>query len=455
MTSRILLTDIIVRNLAPPAKGVIQVQDIRTPGFGVRVTAGGAKSFFYRSWSNGAARRFSLGRYPAVKLAHARKLAEEANHYARAKRLAPIIALTATPSVPPSTPNPPPTEPSQTSLLFPEALSQYLDLHCKLHNRPSTIAEKTRILRANFEQPWRKTPIAEITKADVLKIIDGIVRRGSPRAATYALDALKALFNWCVDRDYIQGSPCARLKDPSPSNSRDRVLKPKEIRALWSSSLKEGFPFGTITQLALLTAQRLGEVSGMTWDELDFEKNLWNLPGRRTKNGRPHVVPLSPFAVSILKEIKRIETVSAPEARASAMIVPSRFHANLTAIRSPFVFPARNNPLKPVSNCSKGKSRIADRTDIVDWRLHDLRRTATTMMGQLGVTREIQKLILNHVRGSVTDIYDRYEYIKERREALERWASCLESIIASDIAPATLLASGYQPLSLDSDRVEN
>ena len=135
--------------------------------------------------------------------------------------------------------------------------------------------------------------VHEITRRDVLDVLDRVVDGGAPIAANRALAAVRKLFNWCVARDIIAASPCAGVKPPTAERSRDRVLSDDELRLVWRAADKIAWPFGLLVKLLALTGQRRDEVAKMRWDELDLEAGLWTLPRERVKTDQPHEVPLS------------------------------------------------------------------------------------------------------------------------------------------------------------------
>jgi Phage integrase family len=150
------------------------------------------------------------------------------------------------------------------------------------------------------------------------------------------------------------------------------VLPEDEIRALWGAWERMGYPFGTIQQLLLLTAQRRGEVSSLRWDQLDMERGVWRLASADTKTGREHVLPLSPPVLDILRQVPRFA--------GSALLFPANRHGSD----------------RPVSGFSKAK-RTTDRlSGIEGWTWHDLRRTAATGMARLNVSPHVCERILNH-----------------------------------------------------------
>ena len=145
-----------------------------------------------------------------------------------------------------------------------------------------------------------------ISRRDVIELIDGIIARGAEIQANRTLARLRAMFNWAMEKDCIGGSPVARMKMPTKERPRDRVLNEDELRWLWSAAGEIDWPFGPLTKLLLLTAQRRDEVARMEWPELDLAKRMWVIPRHKVKNARAHEVHLSEAAVAVIQSIPRV-----------------------------------------------------------------------------------------------------------------------------------------------------
>jgi len=232
--------------------------------------------------------------------------------------------------------------------------------------------------------------------------LDGIAVR-APVQANRVFAMLRKLFNWCVDRDILQASPCVRVKPPGRETDRDRVLSDDELKRVWRAAYLLGWPFGPAVKLLILTAQRRNEVAMMRWDEVDLDGALWTIPSEKSKNGRVHQVPLSPTALDIIKALPRMGEV---------------------------VFTTSGT--KPISGFSKAKVRLDKLSGVTEWRLHDLRRTATTGMAKMGIGPHVVARILNHGAGTirgVAAVYNRHAYLDERRTALEAWARRVDALV--------------------------
>jgi integrase len=211
------------------------------------------------------------------------------------------------------------------------------------------------------------------------------------------------MFNFAIERDWLEFNPCALIKHPAPERQRDRVLNETEIRAFWKALDDEQPIMAALFRLRLLTAQRGGEVHGATWDEMDLVGGWWTIPAERSKNKLAHRVPLSPQAVQILTELQKAG--------------------------GDWVFPSTHQKGRHINHAQKAIERIVERSG-VQFRGHDLRRTAASLMVGAGVQRLVVSKILNHVETGVTAVYDRHSYDFEKRAALDFWGKRLDQIVA-------------------------
>lgn len=384
------LSDLAIRKITPDPKRRTEIWDARLPGFGLRVFPSGVKSFVLVYRHLGRPRRMTLGRYPVTGLAEARAKALDA--------LKLIDAGTDPQADAESTGHP-------ERYTFEQAVRSFVKLHCERHNRPVTARDTERILNNYFVSRWARRDIRELTKTDILKVLDDIVEEGLPSAANHALAAIRKFFNWCVERGMLDASPCLGIKKPAANNTRDRVLDIGEMTAVWKAAELVGYPFGPIVKLLILTGQRRNEVANMQWSQLDFAAKTWTLPAELTKNGRQHVLPLTPQTVTLLRALPHFT--------------------------SDYVFPARGeNPA--FAHFSRGKVKLDALSGVKDWTLHDLRRSAATHLAKLSVAPHVIERILNHVSGTfggVAGVYNRFQYLDEMRKALAMWESHLANAL--------------------------
>jgi integrase len=193
------------------------------------------------------------------------------------------------------------------------------------------------------------------------------------------------------------------------------VLTDAELLWFWQACQDIGYPFGPLAMLLLLTGQRRNEVAGMAWAELDIEKREWRIPGQRTKNGEPHIVPLSEAALTIIEGLPNIKNDKGYLFTTTCETSVSGFSRAKAAIDS-------------VMRVKAGDAAI-DR-----WTFHDLRRTAASGMARLGTVLPVIEKVLNHSSGSfagIVGIYQRHSFADEKRNALEAWAKFVVSLAES------------------------
>jgi integrase len=260
-----------------------------------------------------------------------------------------------------------------------------------------------RILQRNLVDRIGSRSVHSISKRDVIDLVNAVVDRGSPVAANKSLKVVKSFFNWCVGRAIVERSPCEGVRVPTVERARDRVLTDTELAKILQAARQLGGPYGAIVEVLALTGQRRDEVTRMIWDEVDLERRIWTLPAVRTKNDKPHMVQLPNQAVAVIGAQSR----------------SGRFVFSKTGVT-------------PIGDFSSQKRRLDDLCAVSHWRLHDLRRTMVSGMARLGVAPHVADKILNHVGGTISGVaavYQRHEFLNERRDALERWAAHVEGLL--------------------------
>ena len=425
------LTNLFVERVKPPTRGRVEYFDASFPGLALRITQSGGKSWcaFYRF--HGRLRRFTIGKYPAIKPDQARSEARAALDKVRQGI------------------DPAEEKRSRRDQRTPETdtfgavARDYLERHHKRNNRESTFLLVKRDFENNALPRWDKRPIASIGCRDVIDLIDAIAARGAEIQANRTLSRLQALFTWAVAKDRLPVSPAAGMNPPTHEQTRDRVLSDDELRWLWQACDEIGWPFGALTKLLLLTAQRREEVAGLEWLELDLAKGVWVIPKHKAKNGRAHEVQLSQAAIELLQSLPRVGDRWAftftGETRVSGFSGTKRRldAAMLKARRASLGLPIENDGYrKPIGAAGKPLP-----VEIPHWTLHDLRRTAATGMARLNFPPHVVDKILNHASGTirgVAAIYNRFEYLEERRAALEAWGRYVTGLVTP--APANVVA---------------
>ncbi len=227
-------------------------------------------------------------------------------------------------------------------------------------------------MRVEIIPKFGKKGLGEITRADVRRLLDDIAAR-APITANRTLAVFRKLCNWAVSKDMITASPCAGIEAPTSERSRERVLLDDEVRLAWKAFDSIGWPFGLICKLLLLTGARREEVASMRWGEIDLVAKCWTLPASRTKNKRPHEIPLSDAAIEIIKRLPRIEGFVFSTTGASAV---SGFSRAKTAIDRTILETPREEA--EASGDDPGNVEAPEH-----WQVHDLRRTVATNLQRL------------------------------------------------------------------------
>jgi integrase len=376
--------------------------DKGTPGFGLRVTPSGAKTWacFYRH--NGAPRKYTISPYTKLSLKEARQeavkvLRDAALHLdpanvKKAARAAGAAAAGAT--------------------TFGDIAQRYLEGYAK--DRKRTWREDERMIDGDLAV-WKDRPAREIGRTDVAKVVDAIVARGSKISANRTLALLSKIFNLALGRGDVEVNPTYKFPRPGQERKSERALTDAEVKTLWNSLADQPLRKAAFFKLALLTGQRSREVLGMAKDEIDFEEALWTIPGTRTKNKKPHEVPLCDQAMALIESLKRDDC--------------------------PFFFPARRVAPKPQRTYAHWVEEVRIATgmtapigDPAHFTEHALRHTLITGLAALNNGKKVEPFIIgrvvNHSEVGITARYDHHDYRDEKREALARWDARLAQIVA-------------------------
>lgn len=413
------------------------ISDPVVPGLVLRIGSTGCKSWLLRFQWEGKPTRISLGTFPSLGLAEARQLAtrnrewldkgvdprratdragrrsrpgiisspasepacadaEPADPRAFAKRLA------ETPRD--SIPRPLPSD--RSSVLF--IAYEYIEVWFKAQGK--NCKEACRMLRADVLPKWHWRDARTITSREVIELLDVVVGRGSPAMANNLAQTLGHMFRFAIHRSTLTSSPVQLLYKPGGKPRRGkRVLSEDELRS-FVRNLPEICRKGKrahVLMILLLTMQRRSELALAEWAEFDFRKKQWKIPAAHTKSRREHVVPLTDWAIAELKVLQ--------------------VHAG----SSKFVLPGKNGK-KPADPklITRGVRRLLPRFrlhNIAAFRPHDLRRTGRTTLARLGVTPFIGERVINHSKDVLQETYDLWEYLDEKRDALQRLETFLRS----------------------------
>lgn len=373
------LTDLQIKKLKAPERGQKTFFDEGLPGFGVRVSQGGTKSFVVMLGKDRRLR--TIGRYPDMALAEARL---------EAKRVQVDIEIDLAPEAP-----------VMPKIEFADACARFL-ADSESRNKPGTVAEYRRLLTRHFSF---EKDIGALTRAEIMAALQRL--RATPSEQKHAFVAIRTLLNWCLRQGLLEASPLPRLS--FAAEARSRVLSDAELRAVWLRGGEVGAPYGALVQLLILTGQRRGEIAGLRRSWIEGDEIAY--PVGFTKNKRAHRVPLG--------------------ARTQAIIAALPKGGDL-------VFPARGAPNTPMNGWSKCKRAFDAGLEFADYTLHDLRRTFSSNLARLGVPIHVTERLLNHASGSVSGVaavYNRYSYAAEMRAAIEAYEAHLLGVILGEGPP--------------------
>ena len=246
-----------------------------------------------------------------------------------------------------------------------------------------------------------KRPIGRIRRSQIVNLIDVIAEEHAVMAdLTFAI--VRRVFTWHAGRDdhFVSPIVSGMRRSKALGRARARILTDDELRALWKAAQASTGVIGPLLRFLLLTAARHEEAAAMTWAELDG--STWIFPAARSKNKREHVVPLSPAAMSVIDNLPRFAD-------------------------SRYVFTAGGS--RPFRAHSDTKTRFDAACGVSGWVIHDLRRTARSLMSRAGVSADVAERCLGHVISGVRGTYDRHAYFDEKRRAFETLASLIARIV--------------------------
>ena len=383
MTSEVNFTDVWLRKLRTPEKRE-DFRDKGTRGLQLRLSPSGIKTFSFVFRLGSKMGRSTLGRYPDMDLKSARSKADEFRKFVT-QGIDPRIEKR--------------TKRTQREITVELMTREFIETYSKPRNSSWKQAESN--LRLYLSDPLGARPINEITRADIHQILDDLIARNKPTAANRALAHIRKFFGWLVERGYLEHSPADHIKPRHREQGRDKVLSDQEIKSIWNAAEAMSGPYRAWIKLLLLCGQRRVETACLRRSQI-IEGN-WHLSSEDTKNKQPHIIPLSQQAKHLVGQLLEQE--------------------------GNYLIRSGRKGDSPVNGFSKAKLQIDRLSGLADWKFHDIRRTVATNLTKLGVDRLILQKIINHSESGVTQIYDRYSYMNEKREALQKWADRLDEIV--------------------------
>lgn len=420
------LTDTKLRNLKPGAKAYQEADDA---GLFVEVMPGGTKTWRlrYRMGGRGSKQeKVTLGDYPGYSLGEARTWRDDCKALA-SRGLSPMSLKRGDPI-----PDDAPPAAKELAQFFMRnwcsktvekakakedaqkandsveafALRWYSEIVEPANSNPRNIR---RVLEKDVIPAIGDKQIADVTVADILAITDKVKARGADQMALQTRNVLKRLFAYAIAREKTQFNPAAAIEARfiAQARSRDVALTPEEVgkllRAIYQSSMKRSHKLAL--HLLILCMVRKTELIEAQWDEINLEKGEWSIPGERMKKDKPHLVSLSRQAVAMFEELKAL------------------------ASGSEWVFPSRGDPHKPISHSTLNVAVRALEIDVRDFVIHDFRRTASTHLHEAGFNTDWIEKALAHEQKGIRGVYNRAQYLDQRRDMLQWWADFVDSQI--------------------------
>jgi integrase len=380
------LTDRFLTSREAPITGRAVYSDATIPGLAFRVNAPtksnpeGRRDWILRYRPRKQKQRaVALGTYPAMSLSDARLRAGDI--LSTAKRGVDLIAV----------------EESETAARiaaeakaqpFSAIATEYSDSVKKLRSWRSIESR----IRCHIIPKLGKKAVGDISRADVVEFLDELESKNAlHHQVNRCREALRAIFSYAIERELITVNPAIGVSKRAEV-PRDRTLSADELTALWQAMDKLPKLQRAYFRMVLLTGARRNEVRALPWSELDLEAGLWRLPAERNKSGRLFEIPLSEPLLKTLRSLPRI---------------------------GPMVFSLDGK--KPMS-VEQLIARLRDNAGLANVRLHDLRRTLRTGLAELGVSFEVAERVLNHAMPGLQAVYNRHNYMAEKRKALTLWA---------------------------------
>lgn len=368
-------------------------------GLTLRLSKAGSKTFAYRYRFNGKNKRYTIGKFPAISLSEARKKVQK-------------LKVQVNEGIDPN------AEKHRkryecNSTTFEDVVRDY-----KMRHLP-TLREKTRneyerIIDKELLPKLGQFELTKIYKNQIMELLDEIAygKNPHPTMANRVRARLSGIFSFAQERGLIEVNTVDLVpKYKSGERRRERFYSDEEIIELWTFFEDWNEPIQSALKMLLICGQRKSETLSMRFDEI--RDGIWTIPGSKTKNGYANVVPLPNLALEIISEMK------------------DNSNGNI------YVFESPKDHQQPISWLGRATKHIKVQSSVKDFRMHDLRRTVATNLAKLGVSREIAERLRNHRKASgeagLEGIYNRYDYMKEKREAMNTWNLRLNKIISGEL----------------------
>lgn len=406
---KIDFTPLAIKNLNPDLKTVEYFDTGREHGegsFGIRISPKNKKTWFimYKTEA-GKIKRFTLGTYPKMSLKDARKNANDTMgrihegldpmQDKRDRRAAPTVT----------------------------------DLWNKYQESLTRKARK-KVASTEYEEKrrWEKIispalgdlKVADVAPMHISNLLNKVAEN-APISANRLHTLLRVMFKVALANGWIHIHPMQWLDKPGGTEpARKRFLTDDEIKTLWPHIEKLRPNPRDILKLGLLTAQRPGEIHSMKWEDIDFAKGVWTISD--TKTGNDHLLPLSPQVKQILEKRKNGVGYTKKQLwmKDSEFVFPSNYNVNKGAASG------------HAKSTKDARKKLQNNSSVTEWTAHDLRRTARTIMSRLKIKHHIRERVLNHAQSGIQGVYDRYDYLQEKGDALNKLANEIDTILGKE-----------------------
>ncbi len=403
----------------PDGKALLIVRDTQLPGFGLKVTKTGHKSFYAeRRVGKGRdteKRYISIGTYGTFTVEQARgKAGEFLRAFVGGSDI--MAEVRATKEAKAATKA---AAKASEDRFFEAVLEDYLAR--KVRGILARDKQTEGQLRLHFLPSWSGRDVTTISKRDVLDVLERLEDKGKGGAARKSRALISAFFSFAMSRDLIQTNPASgRGLTSTKYVPRTRVLDNGELVEVWKAAEKQGYPFAPLFQLLILSGQRLREVAEAPWSEFNLDAGVWTIPAQRTKMRKaPHDVHITPQMKAILDALPRMKGS------------PFLFTTTLLTPVSGFTG-AKRKVDKAIAEARQEAAGETEAAVIPQWTPHDFRRSLGSGMQALGLAMHVVERVINHtpsVLRGVGAIYQRHEYLPERKAALEAWGRHVENLL--------------------------
>jgi integrase len=397
---------------AQPKGARYVIWDRKLPGFGVRVTPAGKKSFIlsYRLKGTRRAITATIGRYGKITLEQAKQ---------KAKQLAATVELDGDPQsarhqrTKAEAEEAPSVDVLVTRYLEALKAGQVSSRRLRGATACQGYIEDTERHLKRLVTTYGKQSAASLASHHIERLLHGYV--GRPATQRQMHGAIHRLYRWASRQGLAAVNPAAEIELSVPP-ARERSLSLQELATIWQAAGDLNPLYRDAVRLAIATGQRIGEVAGMRWGEIDLMAGLWTLPAGRTKARRQHIIPLPGLAVQALKA----RDGACPQTPAGDdLVLPSRSRDRTT--------------IAPLRSWSRPKRELDRRTQVQDWRLHDFRRSLVTILAEHGEPIAVLDSMLNHAasatRGGIVGVYQRATLLEPMRAAVRRWNRLLQNAL--------------------------